>query len=471
MAEKNSSNINATAKGFYDKALATLERNNLDYAIEMFIQCLNIEPNFTQARQYLRATQMKKTESAGGLKRMFTAGKLMPLLTKAKVSLQKNPTEAMTLAEQALTEDPKNGQALTLLAEAAEVAKFPETVVQTLETYTRLNPKDMKALHWLARSYSAAEQHELARETYERIIQVNPNDFDAQRGLKDATAHGAMAGGGWEDQESSFRDKLKDEKESVALEQESRMVRAEDMVENLIKEKLQALASDPENPVIQRELGKLYTQKEKYEDALRYLEPLYAKEGGADPELEREIADVKVKRLQSTINVKKKQLETNPANAAALGNEIASLEAELDQVKLSDAERLVERYPNDLMYRYELGVLYLKTGNVQGAIEQFQKSRGQPQRRVASLNYLGQCFQQIGYPDMAIDVFNEAINEIPTMDGLKKELLYNLGCAYENMGAQDKAVAEFKKIAAVDFGFRDVRDKIMRKPAPKQPSQ
>jgi tetratricopeptide (TPR) repeat protein len=471
MAEKNSSNINATAKGFFDKALATLERNNLDYAIEMFIQCLNIEPNFTQARQYLRATQMKKTESAGGLKRMFTAGKLMPLLTKAKVSLQKNPTEAMTLAEQALTEDPKNGQALSLLAEAAEVANFPETVVQTLETYTRLNPKDMKALHWLARSYSAAEQHELARETYERIIQVNPNDFDAQKGLKDATAHGAMAGGGWEEQDTSFRDKLKDEKESVALEQESRMVRAEDVVENLIKEKLQALGNDPENPVIQRELGKLYTQKEKYEDALRYLEPLYSKEGGADPELEREIADVKVKRLQSTINVKKKQLETNPANAAALGNEITSLETELDQVKLSDAERLVERYPNDLMYRYELGALYLKTGNVQGAIEQFQKSRGQPQRRVASLNYLGQCFQQIGYPDMAIDVFNEAINEIPTMDGLKKELLYNLGCAYENMGAQDKAVAEFKKIAAVDFGFRDVRDKIMRKPAPKQPSQ
>ena len=467
MAEKNPNNVHPTAKGFYDKALAALERNNLDYAIEMFVQCLGIEPNFTQARQYLRATQMKKTESAGGLKRMLTAGKLMPFLTKAKVSLQKNPAEAMTLAERALTEDPKNGQALSLLAEAAEAANLPETVVQTLETYTRLNPKDVKGLHWLASAYTSAGQHDQARETYERILQINPADFDAQKKLKDATAHGAMAGGGWEEAKS-FRDALKDEKESVALEQESRMVRAEDMIENLIKEKLQALAKDPENPVIQRELGKLYTQKEKYEEALRYLEPLYAKEGGADPELEREIADVKVKRLQSTIDQKKKQLETNPANAAALGNEIASLEKELDQVKLSDAERLVERYPNDLMYRYDLGVLYLKTGNLNGAIEQFQKSRGQPQRRVASLNYLGQCFQQLGFADMAIDVFNEAINEIPTMDGLKKELLYNLGCAYENMGQPDKAVAEFKKIAAVDFGFRDVREKIMRKPGPKQ---
>jgi tetratricopeptide (TPR) repeat protein len=469
MAEKTTDDIAPRANDFYQKALSALERNNLDYAIEMFIQCLNVEPNFIQARQYLRATQMKKTESAGGFKRMFTAGKLMPFLTKAKLALQKNPAEAMTLAEQALTEDPKNGQALSLLAEAAEVAKFPETVVQTLETYTRLNPKDMKALHWLARAYTAAEQHEQARETYERILKVNPSDFEAQKRLKDATAHGAMAGGGWEEQDTSFRDKLKNEKESVALEQESRMVRAEDMVENLIREKLQALANDPDNPVIQRELGKLYVQKEKYEDALRYLEPLYAKEGGADPELEREIADVKVKRLQSAIDEKKKQLETNPANAAALGNEIATLQAELAQVKLADAERLIERYPNDLMYRFELGVLYMNAGNIQGAVEQFQKSVGQPQRRVASLNYLGQCFQQMGLHDLAIDQYNKAIEEIPTMDSLKKDLVYNLGCAYENIGEQEKAVAEFKKIAAVDFGFRDVRQKIVRKPEPKKP--
>ena len=469
MAEKTTDNISRLANDFYQKALAALERNNLDYAIEMFIQSLGVEPNFTKARQYLRATQMKKTESAGGFKRMFTAAKLTPLLTKARVSVQKNPNEAMMLAEQALTEDPKNSQALQVLAEAAEVAKLPETVVQTLETYTRLNPKDTKALHWLARSYSAAEQYDQARETYERLLQTNPGDFEAQKALKDATAHGAMAGGGWEEQDTSFRDKLKDEKESVALEQESRMVRAEDMVENLIREKLTALAKEPDSPVIQRELGKLYAQKDNYEEALRYLETLYAKEGSSDPSLEREIADIKVKRLESRITEKKRQLETNPANAAALGNEIATLQTELDKVKLADAERLVERYPNDLMYRFELGALYVKTGNIQGAVEQFQRSVGQPQRRVASLNYLGQCFQQMGLHDLAIDQYTKAIEEIPTMDSLKKDLLYNLGCAYETIGDQGKAVAEFKKIAAVDFGFRDVREKIMRKPAPKQP--
>jgi tetratricopeptide (TPR) repeat protein len=467
MADKNSGNINRLANDFYQKAIQAVERGNLDYAIEMFIQCLNIEPGYTKARRNLRATQMKKTESAGGFKRMLVGTKLQPLLAKAKMAVQKNPTEAMSFAEQALTEDPKNGQALMTLAEAAEVAQLPETVVQTLETYTRLHPKDTKALHWLARAYITTGQNDLSRETYDRILQVNPNDFEAQQGAKDATAKGAMSGGGWEG-EGSFRDNLKDKDESIALEQQSRVVRAEDMVANLIKEKLEALSKDPENPAIQRELGKLYAQNENFDEALRYLEALFAKEGGTDPSLEREIGDTKVKRLETQLNAKKKQLETNPASAAALQNEITTLETDLDKLKLTEAERLVERYPNDLMYRFDLGVLYMKAGKIDNAIEQFQKSRGQPQRRVASLNYLGQCFQQMGLHDVAADQYLEAIKELPTMDGLKKDLIYNLGCAYEAMGNQEKATEEFKKIFVVDIGYRDVKDKIMHK-APKKP--
>jgi tetratricopeptide (TPR) repeat protein len=240
------------------------------------------------------------------------------------------------------------------------------------------------------------------------------------------------------------------------------------MLENLIKEKLEALAKEPESSVIQRELGKLYAQRDNYDEALRYLEALYAKEGGSDPSLEREIGDTKIKRLEFKITGRKKELEKQPGDPTLTG-EIAALETELDQLKLSEAERLVERYPNDLMYRYELGSLYMKTGNIDGAVEQLQKSRGQPQRRVASLNQLGQCYQQMGLPDMAIDTFNEAIAELPVMDGLKKELLYNLGTAYELMGDQEKSLASFKEIAKVDFSYRDVREKIMRRPPPKNP--
>jgi tetratricopeptide (TPR) repeat protein len=466
MAERTADNINPKAREFYNKAISALERNNLDYCIEMFQQCLALEPNLIQARKFLRAAQMKRSESQGGLKRMMLKAQTAPLMTKAKMAVSKNPVEAMALAEQILSEDPKNGQALTLLAEAAEAAKFPETAIQTLEHYTKLSSRDTKALHWLARLYATINRHDMAREIYDRLLQINPSDFDAQKGAKDATAKGAMQTGGWEEA-GSYRDVMKDKEEAVALEQDARVVRAEDVIENHIQEKLTKLSQEPDSPVIRRDLGKLYAQKGDFDTALSYLEKLFAEEAGADPTLEKEISETKAKRITAKIAEKKKQLTSNPANAAAIQNEIATLEQEHDQLQLAEASRLVEHYPNDLMYRFDLGVLYMKTGNTQGAVEQLQKSVSQPQRRIASLNYLGQCFQQMGLHDLAIDQYTKAIEEIPMMDGLKKELLYNLASAYEAIGENDKAVSEYKKIAAVDFGFKDVREKITRKPPPK----
>ena len=465
MAEISVESLDLRAKDLYNKALAALERNNPDYAIEMFMQCLAITPNFTHGRKFLRAAQLKRSETLGSFKRMFASAKVTPTVTKAKMTLSKNPVEAMHLAEQALSDDPKNGQALMVLAEAAEAAHFPETAAQTLETYVKLNPRDGKAAHWLARVYFVTERHDLAREVFERILQANPNDFEAQKGLKDATAHGAMQGGGWEDAKS-YRDVIADKAESVALEQQSRVVRSGDHVDNLIRDVQTKSTQEPENPIHRRELAKLYAQKGDFEKALQYLEKIFASEAGNDPTLEKEINELKAKRLQALVTEKKAALTAKPGDAA-LEQELAALDLQLSELQLHDMAGLVERYPNDLMYRYELGVLHLKTGNTQAAIEQLQKSVGQPQRRVASLNFLGQCFEREGLHDIAVDQYLKALEELPMMDGQKKEITYNLANCYETLGDQEKALTEFKKIIAVDIGFKDVRQRVTRKQAPK----
>ncbi len=462
MAEKTVETISKAARDLYQKALAALERNNLDYSIEMFQQCLALEPNFTKARNYLRAAQMKRAEGASGLKRLFTGAKAQPLLAKAKLAVHRNPSEAMQIAEQILSEDPRNHQALSILAEAAESADLRETTAQTLEHLAKLHPRDTKVQHWLARTYVALKRHDLARDVYEAILRKDPHDFEAQKGLQDATAHGAMQQGRWEEA-SSYRDVIKDKDEAIALEQASRVIRAEDMTENLIRENLAKLQNAPDNPVIKRELGRLYSQKGDFTKALEYLEQLLATEAGGDPTLEREIAEIRLKRLDSLIAEKRQQLASRPADAV-LRAEITALEQEHTQTLLADTSKLVERYPNDLNYRYDLAVLYMKAGDIQNAIEQFQKAVGQPQKRVASLNFLGQCFHQLGLYDLAVDQYIHAIEELPMMDALKKEITYNLGTTYEAMGETEKAIAEFKKIAAVDFGYRDVRTKITRKP-------
>ena len=41
-----------------------------------------------------------------------------------------------------------------------------------------------------------------------------------------------------------------------------------------------------------------------------------------------------------------------------------------------------------------------------------------------------------------------------------KELRYNLGRAYEQDGEQDKALEIYHKLAQLDFGYRDIRERI-----------
>ena len=69
--------------------------------------------------------------------------------------------------------------------------------------------------------------------------------------------------------------------------------------------------------------------------------------------------------------------------------------------------------------------------------------------------------------DIAVDQYLKALEELPTMDGQKKDITYNLANCYETLGDQEKALTEFKKIIAVDIGFKDVRQRVTRKQPPK----
>jgi tetratricopeptide (TPR) repeat protein len=459
MAEVTVEQLSRQARDLYEKGCAALERGNYDYAISMFRSCLELEPNCVRARRFLRGAQLKRAQQkgGGGLKRMLGSVKMQPALAKGRMALGKNPREAMSIAEDLLNDDPRNGSALMLLAEAAERANYPETAIYALEAYAEINPTDLKALHKLAHLLQQREKFQESLDVYERILKINPNDAEAQMGVKNATASGAMQKGGW-DQAQSYRDVLADKGEAVTLEQESRVVRAEEMIENLIRETLEKLQQQPDNPKIMRTLGDLYLQGGDFDKALEYLGRVFEIEGSADPTLEAKISEVKVKRLDTLITKKKKAAQKEPS--PELQAEIAQLETEKAAFLLEQARRRVEKYPTETLFRFELGELLFKTGDLDAAIPEFQKAQSNPKKRIEALNYLGQCFSKKGMFDLAADTFAKAAKEHVPMDLLKKNILYNLGLAYEAMGQKEKSVEQFKKILEVDFSYRDVAKKV-----------
>ena len=62
--------------------------------------------------------------------------------------------------------------------------------------------------------------------------------------------------------------------------------------------------------------------------------------------------------------------------------------------------------------------------------------------------------------DLAAKQLEEAAKEITTMDATKKEIVYNLGLVYEQMGEAEKSVAAMKQIYEADYGYRDVAARV-----------
>jgi tetratricopeptide (TPR) repeat protein len=124
------------ARLLFTKGSEAAQRENLDYAIALFNQVLEKEPAFYECRKALRAAQFKKAGTGGGgfLQKMMSGAGSSPQVAKAKMVLNKNPAEAMAIAEQILNGDPNNSSAHRIIVEAAKALELPRTAVLSYET-------------------------------------------------------------------------------------------------------------------------------------------------------------------------------------------------------------------------------------------------------------------------------------------------------------------------------------------------
>ncbi len=457
MAAKKVEDLSERAQPLFKRASEAAHRQNYGYATELMIQVLELEPAFLDGRKLLRSIQMRQFQGQNVVSRKMASMKAMTEAMKAQVSLKKSPELALIEAEKALNIDPTNGTALVAAAEAAETMDLPESAAFLLESVVQQKPNDVKALKRLGSLYARIGENDKAYKIYVKVLQLDPADAEAFKAMKDATAEGALKKGGW-NEEGTYQDKLKNKEEAKALEQESRVVKSEEMTANLINETYEKLSKDPTNLALARQLARLYAQNKEFDNSLSLFEQVLQRQGN-DPALEKEIADTRFKKTEAAIAEKEAALQKTPDDAVLI-EELAKARQARDDIRLQECEKRVERYPNDLGFRYELAEHYFRRENTKAAIQQFQLAIKNPQLRVNVLNYLGQCFMKQKLMDIAIRQFTTAESEIPTMDDMKKEVLYNLGVAYETKGDKEKASECYQKVYEVDMSYRDVAKRL-----------
>ena len=458
MAEKNLNEISREVRMMYQKGNDALIRENYDYAVDLFNQVLEKEPTLFEARKALRAAQAKKSGGSGGFfKKAWSSASSSPMVAKGQLALRKDPAEALQIAEQILNGDPNNSGAHRIIVEACKAMDMTRTAVLSLEILAKNSPKDKSMAIEFANSLAESGDPTRAEKVLAEFMRSMPYDNDLTQALKDLSAKKTLGEKGYQSVatgQGSYRDILKDEKEAVHLEQENRVQKSEDKTGSLIGEYETRLKNEPNNLKLLRNLAELYTQKKQFDLALKYYDQIKASEtGAADATIDRGIADTKVRRFEH-------ELTKLDATAADYAEKVAALNAEKMNFQVAECQTRVEKFPTDLAIRYEMGVLYFQAGRIGEAIQEFQKSQGNPHKRIASMNYLAQCYAKRKMYDLAVRALQNAIKEKLVFDDEKKDLVYNLGTVLESMSKKEEAIEQFKLIFEVDAGYRDVNAKI-----------
>ncbi|MBE2204803.1 MAG: tetratricopeptide repeat protein [Chthoniobacterales bacterium] len=460
MAVKTEKDLPEQFRATWLKAMSAMQLRNFGYAVQLLQPLLKAHPEFLAGRQLARrAAVSKNTGKKGAFSGLsstsFSAMKIQGLI-------KKDPAAAMDAAEKILENDPYNPQVNQLLREAALAANIPEVAAFALETIIEGQPRDTKVLHELARHHMQQGHPQKAVEVYGKITDITPNDLAAIKGGKDAAAAASMQKGGWEREDTTYRDLIKDKDQAVSLEQQSRVVRSEEMIEQLLEGLRARIEREPESVDAARKIAELFEQKDDLENATNWYNYAAGLTGNSDQALVRKVSDLRLKQFDVAIKAREDFVAENPDSeeTAQYKTELDSLRVQRGELLLDEANKRVERNPTDLQARYELGEILVNMERYQEAIPELQKARMNPNARIRSMCLLGQCFTARNMYDLAAKTLSDAVSELTAMDAVKKDVVYNLGLVYEKMGDKEKSVGCMKQIYEVDYGYRDVATRV-----------
>ena len=437
-----------------DKAL----KSDPSYSCDIYSAILKQSPGCLELRKRLRQQQLKSgAKSAKGIGSIIGKVTTAPFMLRAKSD--KNPQKSLDTSESMIAKNPGNSMAHEMLANAAHSLGMHGTVVFALETIIKFQPKDVATLKKLAHAYLEAGDPDSVISTGNKIQEINPGDGDAEDLMKKASVAVAMNQGKWEGS-TDFRDQLKDKDEAASLEQSAKTVTDKKSLEELINKTYELVQAEPENLSNYRQLSDYYQRFGDLQNAIAWIKQARTLEAGiGDVSLEEKERQLTLSYYDDLIEQWEKALAADPENTETLSG-LNQVKANRKLYQKSQLESLVQRYPNDFGYRFELGCLLFEEGSFDECLPHFQLAQRNANVRLDAILYLGRSYSRKKFFDLAIEQFNTLKSEIQIMDDRKKEAVYELGCCFEEMGQTEKAIEEFKLIYSADISFRDVADKI-----------
>ena len=427
----------------FDHAAIQFNQKNYDYASDLYIQCVAADPgNMVYVQAFLENLKKKYSNNKKGDGMAFF--KIGGPRKAAKKALgNKDYVVSIENGLQALRFNPWDVTTLTILWEASLGLGFTEVPLAYMKIALEGNPKDITVNKSLAEALKNLHRYNEAISCWRRIEQVRGNaDDETQRSITELiVAKNVYESGG----------KMKeDQRAKAVITTDASGGRVEMTQEEYLKKQIRERPKDSKRYIA---LADLYIANEDFKTAAAVLEDAVKQTGETD---NREILD---KMEDSTVRYMRQNLIELERKEGKATEKWKKFRYELNLKELEIWQGRCERYPNNLSFKYELGMRYKLNRQYKEAIMQFQIAQNEPRRKGLCCLELGLCFGKIGQYVMAITAFDEAIANIPDRDAEnKKRCYYEAGDMAYKANNVDEAEKYLKSLAAMDFNYKNVAE-------------
>src|SRR6266513_3198747 len=298
------------AQVFFEHARTAAGTGNYEYAIEMMLQGLGVDPDARAAHQALRDISLKRKASGG---------KDLGMMEKMKLRRPtKDDRENMLNSEKLLSYDPGNCENMVTLIQNAHKAGFYDTVMWIGPILLRANAYSKKPdgskFIILKDIYKDLRQWKAATEACHYALRMDEFNMDLQTELKNLGAQDTMDEGNYL-KGGSFRESLTKQEEQDRLIQESKDVQSNENLFKSIADADAAYKADPVDGKLLR-LVELLEKTEDVEHENREMELLEAAHKRTKQfRFRQRVGKIQMAQMQRQERMLRKAAASNPNDA------------------------------------------------------------------------------------------------------------------------------------------------------------
>jgi tetratricopeptide (TPR) repeat protein len=445
----------------FEHAQRCVDKGDHDYANKLFTECVVEDPaNLVYLQSFLANLQKKYGDNKKGAKlaRLKLKG---PRSHLTKSAGKGDWPAALQAGCTALALNPWDIPTLLAMAEAYDELGIDECQLYFLRWAMDVDPKLVAVNRHAALTLQRMGQFDQAIACWHRIEQAKPRDEEALQAISRLSVEKTIHEGGYDPEllRSDWSAEPKAKASVARMSKDANDLAAEHDLTNSTERLQAALESDPTDVENYLPLADLLIHDGKLDEAEALLQRGLSASGGGHLGVRERLEDVQLRRVHCQLAIAEQRHAQEPTEETQ--QQVLNFRKQANQVELEIFATKADRDPGNARLKYELGLRLKRAGKMKEAITTLQAARGDSKRKTQVLLELGECFQKIEQYKLALAHYEQAIEACEEPDGQARRLaLYRAGVLATGLRELDRAERHLSELAGLDFGYRDVADRL-----------